>query len=170
MPAMVTTRRHAGFTLIEVAVVMLVIVIILGMVTINLGGDDTATVRLEARRLALLLQTAHEEAILNGRIVAVALKEDGYTFLEVDSKGKFRPLEQDSVLRARPLPLGMVLSAVKIEGAPDDAEPRLLLFPTGELLPFSLTLSHGQARWQVIGEYNGEITTLAPPADESQRV
>src|SRR3990167_5000413 len=50
-----------GFTLIEVAVVMLVIVIVLGIVSVNLEPDRDSIVRDEANRLALLLQTAQQE-------------------------------------------------------------------------------------------------------------
>ena len=51
-------RLNRGFTLIEVAVVMLVIVIVLGIVSVNLEPDRDSIVRDEANRLALLLQTA----------------------------------------------------------------------------------------------------------------
>ena len=47
-------RHNRGFTLIEVAVVMLVIVIVLGIVSVNLEADRDSIVRDEANRLALL--------------------------------------------------------------------------------------------------------------------
>jgi prepilin-type N-terminal cleavage/methylation domain-containing protein len=49
--------RVFGFTLIELIVVMLLLVVIAGMVVLNLGGDDAGEVREEAERLALLLNT-----------------------------------------------------------------------------------------------------------------
>ena len=45
-------RRVFGFTLIELIVVMLLLVVIAGMVVLNLGGDDAGDVREEAERLA----------------------------------------------------------------------------------------------------------------------
>ena len=70
-------RSQRGFTLIEVAVVMLVIVIVLGIVSVNLEPDRETPVRDEARRLVLLLQTAQQESILQGKILAVAIERSG---------------------------------------------------------------------------------------------
>jgi general secretion pathway protein H len=158
-------HSHLGFTLIEVVVVMFLLVIILSVVSVNLGGDDSATVRLEARRLALLLQTAQEEAILQGRVLAVVLKEDGYSFVQLDSEGEFQPLDDD-VLRPRLLPPGVILATIEIEGVAQGEEPRLILLPTGEIIPFQLTFAQGQARWMVEGHFNGEIIPLPPETED----
>jgi general secretion pathway protein H len=157
------TKRHKqrGFTLIEVAVVMLVIVIVLGIVSVNLEPDRETPVRDEARRLVLLLQTAQQESILQGKILAVAIERQGYYFLMLNDNKEFKPVDGDEVLRARPLPSGIVISRVDVEGVPEDDEtdiPRLILLPTGELSPFTVIFSRGDVRWQVEGTLTGEIT------------
>jgi general secretion pathway protein H len=154
-------RAQRGFTLIEVAVVMLVIVIVLGIVTVNLEPDRETPVRDEARRLVLLLQTAQQESILQGKILAVAIEPQGYYFLMLSDDNEFKPVAGDEVLRARPLPSGIVISRVDVEGVPEDDEteiPRLILLPTGELSPFTVIFSRGDIRWQVEGTLTGEIT------------
>ena len=163
------TKRHIqrGFTLIEVAVVMLVIVIVLGIVSVNLEPDRETPVRDEARRLVLLLQTAQQESILQGKILAVAIERQGYYFLMLNDNKEFKPVDGDEVLRARPLPSGIVISRVDVEGVPEDDEtdiPRLILLPTGELSPFTVIFSQGDVRWRVEGTLTGEITaqTMAP--------
>jgi general secretion pathway protein H len=158
---------HSGFTLIEVAVVMLVIVIVLGIVSVNLEPDRETPVRDEARRLAALLLTAQQEAILQGRILAVAIEPQGYYFLMLNDNNEFKPMAGDEVLRARPLPSGIVISTVDIEGMQETEEtetPRLILLPTGELSPFTVIFSQGDIRWRVEGTLTGEITaqTVAP--------
>jgi len=158
---------HSGFTLIEVAVVMLVIVIVLGIVSVNLEPDRETPVRDEARRLVLLLQTAQQESILQGKILAVAIEPQGYYFLMLNDDNEFKPMAGDEVLRARPLPSGIVISGVDVEGVPEDDEtkiPRLILLPTGELSPFTVIFSRGDVRWRVEGTLTGEITaqTLTP--------
>ena len=105
-----TPRSQQGFTLIEVAVVMLVIVIVLGIVSVNLDPDRETPVRDEARRLVLLLQTAQQEAILQGKILALAIEHQGYYFLMLNEKNEFKPMTDDEVLHARPLPPGIVIS------------------------------------------------------------
>ncbi len=153
-----------GFTLIEVAVVMLVIVIVLGIVSVNLEPDRDSVVRDEANRLALLLQTAQQESILQGRVMAVVIERQGYYFLVMDDKSEFKPLSQDDVLYPRPLPSDIVITSVEIEGASEIEKPRLVLLPTGELSVFTVTLSRGNTRWHVKGELTGEITARIAPA------
>ncbi len=158
-------RSQRGFTLIEVAVVMLIIVIVLGIVSVNLDPDRETPVRNEARRLAILLQTAQQESILQGKILAVAIERQGYYFLMLNDNNEFKPMADDEVLHARPLPPGIVISTVDIEGLPENKKSRLILLPTGELPPFTVIFSQGDIRWQVEGTLTGEISaqTAAPP-------
>ncbi len=160
---MKSPRSQQGFTLIEVAVVMLVIVIVLGIVSVNLEPDRETPVRDEARRLALLLQTAQQESILQGKILAVAIERQGYYFLMLNDKHEFKPMTDDEVLHARPLPPGIVISTVDIEGLEETDAPRLILLPTGELPPFTVIFSQGDIRWRVEGTLTGEVTAQAAP-------
>ena len=155
--------KSCGFTLIEVAVVMLVIVIVLGIVGVNLEPDRETPVRDEARRMALLLQTAQQEAIMQGKIMAVAIERQGYYFLILNDKNEFKPMAEDEILHARSLPSGIVISTVEIEGLPENQKPRLILLPTGELPPFTVIFSHGGMRWQVEGTITGEISAQTTP-------
>jgi general secretion pathway protein H len=161
-------QQH-GFTLIEIMVVMLVIGIVLGIVSVNLEPDRETPVRNEARRMVLLLQTAQQESILQGKVLAVAIEHQGYYFLMLNDNNEFKPMDGDEVLHARPLPSGIVISRVDIEGMTEDEDkdtetPRLILLPTGELSPFTLIFSQGDVRWRVEGSLTGEITaqTMAP--------
>lgn len=156
-------RSQQGFTLIEVAVVMLVIVIVLGIVSVNLEPDRETPVRDEARRLTLLLQTAQQEAILQGKILALAIERQGYYFLMLNENNEFKPMADDEVLHARPLPSGIVISSIDIEGMPENEKPRLIILPTGELPPFVIIFSQGGIRWQVEGTMTGEVTAQATP-------
>lgn len=156
-------RSQHGFTLIEVAVVMLVIVITLGIVSVNLEPDRETPVRDEARRMVLLLQTAQQESILQGKILAVAIERQGYYFLMLNENNEFKPMDDDEVLHARPLPSGMVISSIDIDGMPENEKPRLILLPTGELPSFSVIFSQGNIRWRVEGSLTGEVTAQTAP-------
>ncbi|MDH3309750.1 MAG: type II secretion system minor pseudopilin GspH [Gammaproteobacteria bacterium] len=155
---MIIPRRLSGFTLIEVAVVMLVIVIILGLVTVNLNPDQDTPVRDEAHRLALLLQTAQQEAILQGKIYAVTVERQRYYFQMLDENRQFRPIGDNGIFRERAMPPDIIVSSVNIEGQENIEKPRLILLPTGELPPFTITFKRGDSRWQVEGKSTGEIT------------
>ena len=158
-----------GFTLIEIIVVMLIIGIVLSVISVNLSPDRESAVREEAQRLALLLQTAQQEAILQGKVLAVTLEREGYAFQILNEKLEFKPLDGDEVLRVRLLPPGIVISGVDIEGAPENNDkdpPRLILLPTGELPAFTITFSRDKIRWQVKSEIAGKIAARSAPLPE----
>lgn len=151
-----------GFTLIELVVVVLLLSIIVGMVAINLGTDDTSEVRDEADRLALLINAAQQDAILDGQILALALEERGYHFLRLNDAGTLAPIIRDELLRPRELAPGIKVSAIEIAGNEKQEQRAILLQPSGELEDFSITLSKGTARWQIKGSLNEGIRSVAP--------
>jgi len=161
-------RGHAakpasGFTLIEIMVVLLILAITLGMVGINLQRGDNNRVQEEADRIVILLQAAREEAILQGQVFAVQFKQDGYSFLRLNSKGKLEAIEKDDVLSPRALPDGVTLSFT-MDGAAADTEAGLILDPSGSFIPFVLTLRADEATWQALGLANGKIQSKPPEA------
>jgi general secretion pathway protein H len=154
-----TRRAHfinAGFTLIELAVILLIITITIGLVGINLQRGDNNRVREEADRIVILLQAAREEAILQGQFFAVQFNKEGYQFLRLDSKGKLTVIEADEVLAPRVLADGVTLS-FELDGVAAEKEAGLILDPSGSFTPFVLTLRAGEAVWQAVGLANGKI-------------
>jgi general secretion pathway protein H len=152
---------ESGFTLIEIMVVLLIIAITIGMIGVNLSRGDNNRVQEEADRIVILLQSAREEAILQGQVFAVRFSADSYYFLRLNEKGKLARIETDDILSPRSLPEGVVMSFV-MDGAEADAEAGLILDPSGSFIPFVLTLRAGEARWQAIGLANGKIQSKSP--------
>jgi len=66
-------RRHGGFTLIELAVVLLIVAILLSFVTPRLVALGQARREAAARRLATLLGYLYDEASLRGRTYRLTL-------------------------------------------------------------------------------------------------
>jgi len=156
-------RPARGFTLIELLVVLLVLTVTIGVIGLKLVNRDADEVRDEANRLAALLQTAQDESILQGRILAVQLQDDGYQFLRVDANGKLVAMDQDDTFHARRLPEGMTLTA-ELDGAPMTGRSAgLLLDPSGQLPPFSFTFRLGDASWQTRNT-DGQIRSSNPEA------
>ena len=155
--------RIRGFTLIEVLVVVLLMVIVLGMVGLKLGGNDGRAVRQETNRLAALLLTAQQEAILQGRVLALALETHGYEFQGLNEKNKFVALTRDAMLRPRELPDAMTILSMTLDGAAVEQGARILMYPTGELpQAFVIVIGQGEARWQVEGALDGTIKVSQP--------
>ena len=149
-------RRAQGFTLIEIVIVLLIITITIGLVGINLYRGDNDRVRDEADRIVLLLQAAREEAILQGQVFGVQFTHEGYRFQRLNSKGKLENIDTDDVLGPRTLPEGVTLS-FEMDGVAAEDEAGLLLDPTGNFIPFVLTLRAGESVWQALGLANGKI-------------
>jgi general secretion pathway protein H len=148
-------RAARGFTLIELAVVMLLLVILLGMAGMRLTRDRPDIIRDEARRLVIMLQGAQQQAVLEGRPYAFALTRDGYRFLRADNAGKLHVVGGE-VLPPHTLPYPMKLESSKTR-TEADKRPDIVFDPSGDFGAFVLTLRFDEIRWYVEGSSDGEI-------------
>lgn len=142
----------AGFTLIEVLVVMVVIACLAGLAVISAGtAGPSRELKGEAERLAGLIGVLADEAVLDNREYGLRLERDGYQVLFYDETGGRWQALSDG---ARRLPEWAELSFElegdplalptpgKDEKQPKDARPvpQLLILSSGELSPFRLEL------------------------------
>jgi len=157
-------RPARGFTLIELLVVITIIAIIVALAGVRLMRSPGEAVRDESERLALLLQAARDEAVLQGRVFAFGAGRESYRFLRLERDGRLKITKDDEILRPRQLPPGVAIESLQVEGAaPADAsQPQgVVLLPSGELPSFRIVLAGGGARWRVVGSPDGSIRTEA---------
>lgn len=149
-------RHGAGFTLFELIVILLILTVVIGLVGLNLTRDAADQLKDEAQRLALVLQAAEQEAILNGRVYVVAVARDGYQVLTPDDKGKLGKISNDALYRPYRLPDGMAISAASVDGVPAAAaRADILIDPSGLLPAFTIDFRAGEIRWRLEGLGNG---------------
>jgi general secretion pathway protein H len=167
--------RSRGFTLIELLVVVVIVVIMVTLAGAQLMRSPGEAVRDESERLALLLQAAREEAILEGRVFAFGAGRESYRFLRLERDGKLKIAKDDELLRPRQLPPGVTIESFLVEGADGNAgigagsntsggasQPQGVIFlPSGDLPGFRILLAGGGARWSVVGASDGTIRTQA---------
>ena len=155
--------RLTGFTLLELLVVLVIVGITLSFAVLSLGlRSDKDIVLEESRRLTALMQLASEEAVIQGRELAMQLDGESYRFLLLDNKNRWQVIEADEVLRERSLPDGLQAELV-VEGigkTPASSSGRLVYFySSGEVSPFQLSLQDSQRKYlfYVSGDAQGLI-------------
>jgi len=143
--------RSAGFTLIELMLVVFIIGLITSAAIITFGGDrrDTELDR-EAERLDALFDYVREQAELQTRDYGFRVNGEGYSFVVFDVlRNEWRTADEDDALRAREFPEG-IEPQVTVEGRPivldqkkrtvQDFKPQVMIFANGDLSSFEVFL------------------------------
>ncbi len=157
-------RPTAGFTLIELLVVMVIVGVIITAATLVLSDPKETALKTETYRLVALLELAKEDAVFQGRELAVGFWQQGYTFYELDEEGKWQAITGDRQLRERELPeemdVELYLEGLKVTLNPNpETEPQVYVLSSGELMPFEVVLSIGYDHSRrLVGDTVGNVT------------
>ena len=161
-------RPAAGFTLLELLLVMTIIAILAGTVVVGFGNvGSNQRVRAEAERLALAIELGRSEALRRNAMWGLRVDEQGYDFKEYDyAEGEWasvdrRPfashvadegIEFAVQLRADGLNFGDLANlssgteedelAVFVEEEKEEEEPvDIAILPGGEITPFDVAVT-----------------------------
>jgi general secretion pathway protein H len=174
-----TLRRAAGFTLIEILVVCLIIgIVVAGIVlSVNLTGRDRELEK-ESRRLYTLVDYAREQAELQTREYGVMFRDDGYEFLTYDPRrALWRSVTEDDALNDRKLPDGLgfkllVETRPVVLTRPADAKdktPQVMIFSNGDLTSFAATLERDGGLRSVTITEDDKGQVVAQPMVEAKQ-
>jgi general secretion pathway protein H len=154
------SRQH-GFTLLEIMVVVAIIGIVLSVAVLSLNtvGNDEQ-IDTEVLRFESLVETARDEALLQGREYGIEFLQQGYRFLELDPVTRqWGEIFGDDILRHRDLPpflefelylegqqIELNYEAVALDAENDETlkqfQPHVFLFSSGDMTPFELYVRH----------------------------
>jgi general secretion pathway protein H len=163
----------AGFTLIEILVVVLIIAVISSgmLLAVSVTGRDRELEK-ESDRLQALVTYAREQAELQTREYGVMFQDDGYEFLAYDMRrAAWRSVFEDDALGARKLPDGLGVKLI-VDARPvvltrpkdaTDKTPQVMIFSNGDLTAFAATLERdaGVRSVTVTQDDNGEVIEQA---------
>ena len=133
-------KLQAGFTLLELLVVMVIAGVMLGVVSFNAMPSAHQALENEARRIALLLQLARDEAIVRNSPVAFEADAEHYRFLLRANNG-WTALEKDDLLRERAYQRSPMTLSLAPPVAAGSGPMRIVFGREPVDKPFLLTLS-----------------------------
>ena len=174
-------RRQHGFTLIEILVVIFIVATVASIALLSVGviGEDEE-LDTERRRLASLIETVQDEALLQGREFGIEIMMSSYRFVEFDPfTRQWAEVPGDELYRLRDLPDGLEFELfidekrIPLENDPQEIAdpdkpmtsgikpfaPHLFVFASGESTVFELHLWRPQTDMRLVmtGDVLGEI-------------
>ena len=149
-----------GFTLIEMLVVLMIMGLFVGLVSAIARPDDRALLRLEAERLAQLIDLAAAQSRLTGKPVAWTADGPGYRFWQLNEDAGWAEARDSESLRARTLPQDMLVAGLQIENMRPQGAMRLEFSPYGQTLAFTIEMTLGAERYAVAASPAGDVRAV----------
>jgi len=174
-------RRAGGFSLLELLVTLMVIVIFASLVSLNVGsGDEDIRLESQVRQLADTAEYALEEAQFSGwdyGLVIARVEEEGelvyaWSWRERAVDGWRVPLSGKEIFAEQRLPAGISVE-LEIEESPyeevdpqepeEDRGPQVVFYASGETTPGTIDLRRrrdDELLWRIEWDLLGRIEVL----------
>jgi general secretion pathway protein H len=148
----VRARAQAGFTLLEMLIVLVIAGILVSLASVQLTRNPRTDLNEEAQRLALLFESAGDEAQVRARPIAWLPLDGGFRF-DIRTEDGWRPL-RDDLLRPRGWEGGV--TGVLIQYGSSDQSASRVVFGTEAIdTPMEVTLISAAGRATIVGTGNG---------------
>jgi general secretion pathway protein H len=147
-------------------VVMLIMGLCVGLVSAITRPDERALLRVEAERLAQLLDLAAVQSRFTGKRIAWVSNGTGYRFWQYMDDTGWSEVRDGDLLRTRTLPQGMLIAGVRIENTRAQDALRLEFAPYASGLSFTVEMALGAERYTVAASPVGDVRVL-PGAGKS---
>jgi general secretion pathway protein H len=147
-----THRAHDGFTLLEMLVVLVIAGLLVSLASLAVTRNPRADLHEEAQRLALLFESASDEAQVRARPIAWQPQNGGFRF-DIRTSDGWRPL-RDDLFRPRRWDGGVTGVSIVYPGS--DAHPSRIVFGTESIdAPLQVTLFSTAGEATIVGTGNG---------------
>jgi general secretion pathway protein H len=151
-------RDNAGFTLIEVLIVVVLISIIMATIVGSFAGvDREQEAQGIAARVALRIEMARDRAIQSNREWGVHVEQDSISFSTYDTPNEEWVARQERAFAQDNTDLDLTFNLdvelyPGMEETTDKDFPQIVLFSSGEVTPFTLEMGSTNSttsHWQV---------------------
>jgi general secretion pathway protein H len=154
----------AGYTLIEMLVVVVVMGILLSLVSVIATPDARNRLQVETERLAQLLNLAAAESRLTGKAIRWASDGAGYHFWRLHEDGSWREIQgNDELLHPRKLPDGMLITDFRMESMQRLDTMRVDFVPYGLSLAYTIVMTIGSERASIAASPVGDAISSTRP-------
>ncbi len=161
---MVIGKRHKGFTLLELLIVIAIIGIMLSVVVLS---TDFLSRRYSAKvfgqTLERLIVFSSEIAISRQQEVGIKFYPDTVVFkYKKDADSSWEHIHDVRLLRARDIPKDIKynLEVNKIYRKTNPNDPEIVFSTSGDMTPFILKLMRGQNTIVIKGYYDGHVEII----------
>jgi type II secretion system protein H len=157
-------RDAAGFTLIEVLVVVAIIAIAVGVAVLAFDGSDRDRATREARRFAGALEHAAARAQARSETLGASATESAWRFWRRDAEsGRWQPFaDDDGILAAHALPSSMRVASTSYSGREVAADTIVPFRPTGRNEPFTFEINARDTRLVLAADPLNRIAVVVP--------
>ncbi|RXJ72661.1 type II secretion system protein GspH [Veronia nyctiphanis] len=185
------SRRHGGFTLLEILLVLVVLGLSAAVVVPNISSNNKDTVKEESQRFFRLMQLWSEEAMLSSETLGVRVEDKSYHLMKLSSDDWVR-VEEGRYSKDIELPEDVEVE-LEVTGFTDQDDrlfsreslfddtlfedeeekekldpPQIILMGNGEIIPFRMTFyEKDEALWQVEGNELA-VFDIKPAGEESE--
>ena len=164
----VCLRRHRGFTLWEMLIVVIIISVSTSVILLSTTlGRDSNDLKVLGSDMSKLIQLLYQEAIFENRNFAISLKHDGYQVLEYDGQSwidsdqtMFRRIKLNEVQASTLVVEELAVKSVDQE----ELIPHILILASGEMTPFEWTIIDDSTKKIIVleGDLLGKIRMEGP--------
>jgi general secretion pathway protein H len=163
-----SNHREAGYTLVEILVVILIISIVTSVGLLSIRHNDNKRLESYANELIQRLTFAEEQAMLQPVIIGFVMNEKHFQFVRLQSSANHDSWEPmvDRILGEQAIPddmawrLEVKQSDSQLTDKQESAHPQVVISTNGDITPFTLYIGmKGQKpRYAVIGQADGSVT------------
>lgn len=167
-----TGRKQAGYTLIEILVVMVIISIVGSVALLTMSHNRNTRYRDFTSALTTTLNFAEQQSLLTSNLIGLMMTSNGFQFYTYhsthDASSPWQVITTGP-LQPRIFPshtyVKLAIQGVPVTLAEDFSHPapQIVFSTNGDVTPFTLSIgaSATALRYQIVGNLGGEIASGA---------